>query len=43
MFTMTLTLETQEDVQDILAVLGNAEEEGELDFPFGVQTREADD
>ena len=40
MYTMTITLDTVEDVEDVLAVLGNAEEEGELDFAFSVTTKE---
>ena len=39
MYTMTLTLETVEDVEDILAVLSEAEEEGDIRFAFSVKTQ----
>jgi hypothetical protein len=43
MYVMTITLEDECDVQDVLAVLSDAEEEGELDFAFGVSTSIVED
>jgi hypothetical protein len=40
MYEMTITLDNQQDVEDLLAVLSEAEEEGELNFSFGVATKE---
>lgn len=38
MIEITITVEDDAEANDIIAVLSAAEEEGELDFPFGVQT-----
>ena len=40
MYVMTLNVESRHDVEDILTVLSNAEEEGELNFAFGVKTEQ---
>jgi len=40
MFTITLTVCDQQEVEDILHALSEAEEEGLIDFPFQTQTRE---
>lgn len=41
MYKMTITVEDRSQVEDILAVLSDAEEEGDIRFPFGVETRES--
>lgn len=38
MYEITITVDDEAEANDIIAVLSNAEEEGELDFPFGVRT-----
>lgn len=40
MFTITLTVCEQQEVEDILHALSEAEEAGLIDFPFQTQTRE---
>ena len=37
---VTIAVETAEQVEAILAVLQEAEEQGEIDFAFNVQTKE---
>ena len=37
MFTITITVETLEQKDEIIQVLENAEENGELDFTFEVR------
>ena len=40
---ITITVETGDQAEQVLAVLQNAEEDGELDFAFGTEVRNADD
>jgi uncharacterized protein (DUF433 family) len=40
MYVMKITLESVHDVEDVLAVLSDGEEEGELNFSFGVETKQ---
>lgn len=39
MYKITITVTDQQEAEDILEALSNAEEEGVLNFPFQVTTR----
>ena len=40
MFVITITVETDRDLEEILAVLGNAEAEGDIENSFDVKVDE---
>ena len=43
MYRITITVENRSQVEDILVTLSDAEEDGEIRFPFGVKTRRDDE
>jgi len=40
MFKLTLTLQNEAEVEDILFALSEAEQDGKVDFPFSIETHE---
>lgn len=40
MFKLTITLQNEAEVEDVLAALSEAENQGMLDFPFNIETHE---